>query len=177
MSKGELSPCSCQPDHRQSLCLQLGAEERTSLAYFSRLSRQLLHFPWRSAAADEAAVVLMMQLAVMWCRPEGSMPLFPLIFFTSWHLPVFAQSLLNNGRKWKTCVRAQTPGRFSAFERHYCRAFFLFCFFYFSQNKNDHLKLSLSQSGKFKGGGSLIAILISAPFTQLLCCRWTKVIH
>lgn len=49
-----------------------------------------------------------------------------------------------------------------------------FLFFHFSENKNGYLTLSLSPSGKLKGGGSLIAILINAPFTHLLVLSVNK---
>lgn len=152
VSKAQLSPCSCQPDHRQSPCLQLGAEERTSFAHFSRVSRQLLRFPRRLCRCWwSRTVVLMMQLAVMWCGPEGSMPLFPLISFTSWHLPVLAQSLLNNGRKmkdeWKMCVCAQTRGRFCA---DYCRGF---CFFIFLRTKTAILHFHEAHQANWKAAG------------------------
>lgn len=134
---------------------------------FSRVSRQLLRFPRRSRRCWwSRTVVLMMQLAVMWCGPEGSMPPFPFIFFTSWHFPVFAQSLLHNGRKMKDVslfTNAWAVLRVS--EADYYRGFF--CFSFFSEQKQLSY-IFTKPSGKLKGGGSLIAILISGPFTHLL---------
>lgn len=132
-----------------TLSCQLGAEERTSLANFSRVSRQRLRFPRRSCRCWwSRTVVLMMQLAVMWCGPEGSMPLFPLIFFTSWHFPVFAQSLLNNGRKTKDAHKR--VGGSARFRSRLLQVFFLF---FFSQNKTAILNFHSAHQANWKAAG------------------------